>query len=72
MVLLDQFAGKLPVVFFQLVDARHDFVIDKLARCLGNHPMLFGEVFRRENFLRRAIFNQERSPLEHFFLFGYG
>ena len=56
----------------ELVDARDDFVVDKLPRRFGNHAMLFGEVFRREDFLRGALLNQKRSTLDYLFLFDYG
>ena len=61
---LDQLAREFPVVLFKFVDARDDFVVDKLARRLGNHAMLFGEIFRRENFLRGAVLNQEGATLD--------
>src|SRR6185503_5311076 len=68
----DEFARQFPVVLLELVDARHHFVIDKLPRGVGDHAMLFGEVFRRKDLLRRALLDQERATFDKLFLFGYG
>jgi hypothetical protein len=59
-------------MFLQLVDARNDFVINELARRLGNHAVLFGEVFGGENLIRRAVCNEELTTLNQLLLFGYG
>ena len=70
--LLDQLAREFPIVLLEFIDARHDFVVDKLARRVGNHAMLFGEVFRREDLIGRALLNQKRATFDYLFLFDYG
>jgi hypothetical protein len=34
--------------------------------------MFFREIFRREDIVRRMIFNEESTTLDYFFLFDYG
>ena len=46
-----------PIVMLKFVDSRRDFVIDELPRRLGNHAMLFSEVFGREDFIGRTLLN---------------
>src|SRR6185436_12506348 len=67
-----ELARQFPIVLLELVNARHYFLIDKLPRRVGDHAMLFGEVFRREDLLRRPLLDQERATFEKLFLFGYG
>ena len=59
-------------MLLELVNPRHHFVIDKLPRRVGNHAMLFGEVFGREDLLGLPLLDQERATFYKLFLFGYG
>jgi hypothetical protein len=70
--LANQFARQLPVLPLQLIGGRTHFIVHKLARRLGDHPVLFREIFRREHFLRRALFDQKTTAHDDLFLFGYG
>ena len=70
--LLNQIARELPVFLFQLVDARHNFGINELARRLGDHAMLFIKVFGSEDFIWGALFDQKTSALDDFLLFDCG
>jgi len=69
---VDELARQFPIVLLELIDPRYDFVVDKLPRRVGNHAMLFGEIFRREDLLRRPLLDQERATFNELFLFGYG
>src|SRR5205085_10236145 len=68
----DDLARQFPIVLLELVEARDDFVVDKLPRGLGNHAVLFSKIFRREDLVSSALFNQERATFNNLFLFGYG
>jgi hypothetical protein len=46
-------------MFFQLVDARDDFIVDELPGRFGDHAMLFAEVFGSEDVVRRGVRNHE-------------
>jgi hypothetical protein len=59
-------------VLFQFIDPRAHLVVDKLASSFGNHAMLFGEVFRGEDFVGRPLLNQEGSTFDYLFLLDYG
>ena len=59
-------------MFFKLVDVRDHFVVNKLACRFGNHAVLFSEIFRREDLLRRAVLNHEGTAPDYLFLFDYG
>jgi hypothetical protein len=59
-------------VVFEFIDARHYFIVDKLAGRVGNHPVFFGEVFRCEDFCRCAFLNQKRATFDYLLLFDYG
>ncbi len=68
----DELARQFPIVLLELVDVWCDFVIGKLPRRVGNHAMLFGEVFGREDLLRLSLLDQKRPTFDYLFLFGYG
>ena len=54
-------------------NARRYFIVHELAGGLGDHPMLFSEVFRSEDVRRRELFYQKSPAFDYvLFLFGYG
>jgi len=69
--LTNQFARQLPVLLLQLVGSRTHFIVHKFARRLGDHPVLFREILRREHLFRRPLFDQETTAHNDLFLFGY-
>ena len=52
-------------MLFELVDVRDDFVVNKLARGLGDHAMFFGEIFRGKDFGGGAVLDQKRATLDY-------
>jgi hypothetical protein len=48
-------------VLLEFGDPRAHFIVNELACRLGDHALLFGEVFRGEDFFGRAFFDQEAS-----------
>jgi hypothetical protein len=55
--LADQFPRKFPIVFLEFIDMGIHFIVNKLARRIGNHPMLFSEILRRKDLFRCAFFD---------------
>jgi hypothetical protein len=51
-------------VLLEFVDAGTTSVIDKLPRGVGNHAMLFGEIFRREDVIRAPLLDQKRATFD--------
>ena len=59
-------------MLLQLIDMRHDFVVNELPGRFRDHPMFFGEILRREDLFRSPLFDQERATFDDCFLFYYG
>ena len=49
------------IAVLHFLDVRRDFFIEELARGAGNVVMFFGEIFRRENVVRRLVFYKEEA-----------
>ena len=64
---LNELARQFPVVVLELIDTREHFIVHKLPRRLGNHAVLFSEVFGCKNLFRRCLLNEKRASLDYFF-----
>ena len=59
--LLEQVARDLPVLVLDLFDGREEFVDRKLVGELGDHLLVFVEVFRSEDGFQVVVFEQKAS-----------
>src|SRR5262249_7532090 len=55
----NEFARQFPIVLFELIETWVHLVVDELPRGIGNHAMLFGEIFRGEDLLRVSLLDQK-------------
>ena len=62
--LLEEIARDLPVLVLDLFDGREEFVDRKLVGELGDHLLVFVEVFRSEDVLQVVVFEQKASARE--------
>ena len=70
--LSDELAREIPVLLFEVVNARAHLSVHELPRGVGYHSMLISEVLGREDLLGRALLNEEAPAHYNLFILGNG